>query len=149
MHRAASFLVMWFVLVSCGMARSSATATREHMISNFRLILKSWDKDRDGKLSRTEVQTMVDESFRRIAQSITDGSAHPELEEQRQESLVDYAKQDTNHDGYLNLDELLKEPLATFDCMDENHDRKLTREETFNGMDRCSPVNLDDYAQQP
>jgi Ca2+-binding EF-hand superfamily protein len=119
--------------------------TREHMISNFRLVLKSWDSDGDGKLSRAEVQTMVNESFRRMKQSVKDGQTHPELEAQRQEFLVFYASQDTNGDGYLTLEELLKGPLASFDCMDANHDGKVSQEEVFSGMERCPSVNLDDY----
>ena|SRR5258708_5720780 len=130
---------------SCSAKQSDAN-TRERMISNFRLILKSWDKDGDGKLSRTEVQTMVNESFRRMRQSVSVGQAHPELETQRQETLSLYASQDTNHDGYLTLDELLKGPLANFDCMDSNHDGKLSKDEIFSGMDRCPSLNLDDYA---
>lgn len=138
-------VLMFGVGSSCSAKQPDAN-TREHMISNFRLILKSWDKDGDGKLSRTEVQTMVNESFRRIRQSVTDGQQHPELQSQRQEALALYASQDTNHDGYLTLDELLKGPLADFDCMDSNHDGKLSKQEIFSGMDRCPSVNLDDYA---
>jgi hypothetical protein len=137
---------LWLVLASGCMAKQSDANTRERMISNFRLVLKSWDKDGDGKLSQTEVQTMVNETFRRIAQHVPDGQAHPELETQRQETLAFYASQDTNHDGYLTLDELLKGPLANFDCMDENHDGKLAKNEIFSGMDRCSSLNLNDYA---
>ena len=89
---------------------------------------------------------MVDAAFRRMAQSVPAGEAHPELETQRQEMLGFYASQDTNHDGFLTLDELLKGPLATFECMDANHDGKVTKEEAFGGMNRCPSVNLDKFA---
>jgi len=138
--------IFWFAVASCHHSNSLDANTREHLVSNMRLVLKSWDKDGDGKLSRSEVQTMVDASFRRIALSVPAGEAHPELEKQRQETLGFYASQDTNHDGYLTLDELLAGPLATFDCLDVNHDGKVSKEEAFGGMGRCPSVNLDKFA---
>ena len=138
--------VLWLGLAGCHHSNSWDTNTREHLVSNMKFFMKSWDKDGDGRLSRSEVQTMVDASFRRMAQSIPAGEAHPELETQRHEMLGFYASQDTNHDGYLTMDELLKGPLATFDCMDRNHDGKVTKEEAFDGMNRCPSVNLDKFA---
>jgi Ca2+-binding EF-hand superfamily protein len=119
------------------------------LISNARLLLKSWDKDGDGKLNQSEVQTMVNEAFRRMRENVRGGPTdHPELESQRRGMLAFYASQDTNHDGYLTLDELLKGPLANFDCMDSNHDGKLSNDEIFDGMDRCPSVNLDEYGRK-
>ena len=144
---------MRYILVltaSCLLVASSCTAkqadanTRERMISNFGLILKSWDKDRDGKLRRTEVQTMVDASFREIAPQPQDWQEHAELGPQRQQILDHYASEDTNRDGYLNLDELLKAPLATFDCMDANHDAALSKDEIFGSPSRCRSLNPKD-----
>lgn len=142
----ALFPVLWFGLAGCHHSNSWNSNTREHLVSNMKLVMKSWDKDGDGRLSRSEVQTMVDASFRRMAQSIPAGEAHPELEIQRQEMLRFYASQDTNHDGFLTLDELLKGPLANFDCMDVNHDGKVTKQEALGGFNRCPSVNLDKFA---
>jgi hypothetical protein len=138
--------ILWFAVASCHHSNSWDSNTRERLVSNMRLVLKSWDKDGDGKLSRSEVKTMVDASFRRMAQSIPAGQAHPELEIQRQEMLGFYASQDTNRDGYLTLDELLKGPLAIFACADVNHDDKVTKEEALGGFDRCPSINLDKFA---
>jgi Ca2+-binding EF-hand superfamily protein len=141
--RGISFLLFFVLLAASSHARLREPATREQLISNLRLILKSWDKDRDGKLSQPEVQAMVDELFRMPARYGMDPRAHPELQAQRQELLEFYARQDANHDGYLTLNELLKEPLAEFDCMDANHDGKLSDQEIFGGMERCSSLTLD------
>lgn len=137
------------LLGSSCVAKRTDASTRAHLISGFRLVMKSWDADRDGRLSRAEVQTMVNEAFRRMAQDARDGQAHPELEMQRQQMLGFYASQDANHDGYLSFDELLKRPLASFDCADRDHDGKVTKEEAFSSFDRCPSVNLDDYAPKP
>ena len=114
--------LLCLVLATSCSAKHADANTREHMISNVHLIIKSWDKDGDGRLSRSEVQAMVDEGFRRMAQSIRDGQAHPELETQRQEMLAFLASQDTNHDG------------------------KLSKDEIFSGIKRCPSVNLDAFA---
>jgi Ca2+-binding EF-hand superfamily protein len=131
------------------MAKSPEANTREHMVAGMTAVLKAWDKDGDGRLSRAEVQAMVDEFFRRVAQDSSGGKMTPDLDKQRQEFLAFYASQDTNDDGYLTLDELLKGPLASFDCMDQNHDGKVSKEEVFSGMERCPSVNLNDYAPKP
>ena len=142
------FLGLW--VASCHHSNSADANTRDHLVSGYTNVLKSWDEDGDGKLSRSEVQTMVDASFRMMAQSARGGQApHPQLETQLQEILAFYARQDTNHDGYLTLDELLKGPLANFDCMDENHDGKLSEEEVRSGFDRCPHINLSQYASKP
>jgi Ca2+-binding EF-hand superfamily protein len=131
------------------MAKPPAQNTREHMVAGITLVLKSWDKDGDGKLSRVEVEGMVDAFFQRVAKDASGGKMTADLEKQRQEFLSFYASQDTNHDGYLTLDELLKQPLASFDCMDANHDGRVSKDEVVSGMQRCPSVNLDEYAPKP
>ncbi|MEO5774254.1 MAG: hypothetical protein ABIQ32_09075 [Sphingomicrobium sp.] len=131
------------------MAKSPTDDSREHVVAGMTLILKSWDKDGDSKLSRAEVQGMVEESFRRIAKGAPGGKMTADLDKQQQELLGFYASQDTNHDGYLTLDELLTGPLANFECEDANHDSKVSREELFSGMERCPSVNLEEYAPKP
>ena len=128
------------------MAKSPTEGSREQMISDMTAVLKSWDKDGDGKLSRAEVAAMVNEFFRRLAKDAPGGKLTADLERQRQGFLGFYASQDTDRDGYLTLAELLKGPLASFGCMDENHDGKVAQEEVFSGMQRCPSLNLDDYA---
>jgi len=119
------------------------------MISGASAVFKYWDKDGDGKLSRVELEAMVDYAIRRAAGDFSRGKITPDLEKRRQELLRSYASQDTDHDGYLTLDELLKGPLASFDCMDANHDGTLSTDELPNGMDRCADVNLGDHAPKP
>lgn len=92
---------------------------------------------------------MVNESFRRTAESIPAGQAHPELETQRREMLGFYASQDTNADGYLTLGELLKQPLANFDCADADQDGSLSKAEVRRSFDRCPHVSLSQYAPKP
>jgi Ca2+-binding EF-hand superfamily protein len=82
------------------------TNTREHLISGYRSVLKSWDKNGDGKLNRAEVASMIDGSFRKIKTGVLDDKNHPELELQRREITILFQDQDTNRDGYLALDEL-------------------------------------------
>ena len=141
--------VMSATLGSGCMAKSPTEDTREHMVADMTSVLKAWDKDEDGKLSRAEVAVMLDESFQMLAKDAPDGKLAADLERQRHGFLGFYASQDTNHDSYLTLDELLKGPLASFDCMDENHDGKVPQEEVFSGMERCPSVNLGDYAPKP
>ena len=130
-------------------AKPPSESTREHMVAGMSMVLKSWDKDGDSKLSHAEVQGMVDEGFRRIAIDASGGKMTADLEKQRQEFLGFYASQDTNRDGNLSLQELLKGPLASFDCMDSNHDNKVSQDEVFIGMRQCPSVNLEDYAPRP
>lgn len=126
-------------LTACHSNKSRQMDTREKLISGFRAQLKSWDKDRNGRLSQSEVETMVNESFRRMARSIPAGEAHPELEPQRQQAIDRYMAQDANKDGDLSLDELLREPLANFDCMDADDDGKLSQSELHRSIGRCAP----------
>ncbi|HEX3679486.1 MAG TPA: hypothetical protein VHU90_07180 [Galbitalea sp.] len=110
--------------------------------------MKSWDKDGDGRLSRSEVATMVDAAFV-FSPHLPDGRLRPDAEKQRQEMLGFYASQDTNPDGYLTLNELLKLPLASFDCADENHDGKLSEEEEKSSFYRCPHIDVIQYAPKP
>jgi len=130
--------VICVALGSGCVAKSPTENTREHVVAGMSLVLKTWDKDGDRKLSRAEVQGMVDASLRRVAKDASGGKMPADLEKLRHEFLGSYASQDTNHDGYLALDELLTGPLATFDCMDANHDGKTSQEEVFSGMKRCA-----------
>ena len=127
-------------------AKPPTENTREHMVTGMGLLLKSWDKDGDSKLSNGEVQVMVDASFREMAKDASVGGMTAELEKQRKQMLGFYASQDTNRDGYLSLQELLRAPLANFNCMDSDHDDKVSQEEVFRGMRQCPSVNLEDYA---
>jgi Ca2+-binding EF-hand superfamily protein len=136
-------------LTSCHSNKSRQMDTREKLIAGFTALLKSWDKDRDGRLSRSEVETMVNESFRRMARSIPAGEAHPELEPQRQQAIDHYMAQDTNRDGYLSLNELLREPLANFDCTDADHDGKLSQSEFNSSIARCAPHHVEGQPLQP
>ena len=130
-------------------AKSPPENTREQVIAFYGAVLKAWDRDGDGKLSRAEVTAMVDEFIRRAREHTAEYNITPDLETRRQELLGFYASQDTNHDNYLTLGELLKKPLADFDCADQNHDGRVSREEVFNTMGKCPSTNLDDYAPKP
>ena len=141
MTRRKSFLALLLLVpTACHSNNSRRLDTREKVISGFTGVLKSWDKDGDGRLSRSEVEAMVNESFRRMAQSVPAGEVHPELEAQRQEAIDHYMAQDTNKDGYLSLSELVKEPLANFSCIDADHDGKLSKSEERSAIDRCAPL---------
>jgi Ca2+-binding EF-hand superfamily protein len=131
--------LLMLALTACHSHRSRRLDTREKIISTFSEVLKAWDRNGDGQLSRSEVEAMVNKSFRRMAQSIPAGEVHPELEAQRQQIADHYIAQDTNKDGYLSLSELVKEPLANFDCMDADHDGKLSKSEERSVIDRCAP----------
>lgn len=133
----------------CHHSNSGTLNTRDHVVSEYAKVLKSWDKDGDGELSRSEVQTMIDASFQMLAKSIPAGQRHPELETQRREMLGLYAGQDTNDDGYLTLGELLKQPLANFDCADADQDGSLSKAEVRRSFDRCPHVSLSQYAPKP
>jgi len=144
--RYALALSLWIILVGGCATKAVDANTREHLISGYAAVLKSWDKDGDRKLSYAEVGAMVGQSFERIKRQVSDGKSCPYIQTQRRELMAFYQSQDANHDGYLTLDELLKLPLENFDCMDENHDSKLSHDEIVSGMDRCPSVNLDNYA---
>ena len=133
MRYAVALFGIFVLLGSGGIAKPLSGDTRDNIVTGMTLILKSWDEDRDGKLSMAEVQGMVDAFFARVAKDVSGGKMTPDLERQRQEFLRFYANQDTNHDGYLSLYELLKQPLAAFDCMDANHDGKLSKDALSSG----------------
>ena len=116
---------------SCSTAHAPDGSTPAGLISGYELVLKGSDKNRDAKLSRAEVQEMVDAGLTR------NGSAAPAKAEMRDWLLRDYAAQDVDRDGYLNLDELLEEPLATFTCIDTDSDGLITQSEIQAGMGRC------------
>ena len=126
-------------------ATAPPTVTREYLISAYATVLKYWDKDGDGRLSRTEDAAMVDESFGRLAQEGSDDRTKADLEKHRQEILAFDVSQDINGDAYLTLDELLRTPLAHFECADKDHDGKLSDDE-IKGMSQCPSVSLQNYA---
>ncbi|HET6941643.1 MAG TPA: hypothetical protein VFH89_05740 [Sphingomicrobium sp.] len=132
-----------------GCRAASSDQTRENLIAGYTSVLKAWDKDRDGKLSQTEVSAMLNESFRRTSEYKSQGKLTKDLERDRQMFLSYYASQDANQDGYLSLDEFLKEQLAIFDCLDDDHDERVSREDTFRGKEKCPMPNLNDYAPKP
>jgi Ca2+-binding EF-hand superfamily protein len=129
-------------LAACYDHSSLRLDTREKVISSFSGVLKSWDRDGDGRLSRSEVEAMADEPIRELRHRSTPGETHPELEAQRQQMVAEYMSQDANGDGFLSLDELLRNPLAAFDCMDANHDGKVSKEEERGVLNRCTNANV-------
>jgi len=133
------FALLLLALTACHRNRSIRVDTREKLISVYTATLKHWDKDGDGRLSRTEVEAMVDAGFRRIAQTVPPGEAHPELQTERLQMIDEMMAQDADKDGYLSPTELLKKPLAGFSCADADHDGKLSKSEERTSMERCDP----------
>lgn len=139
MIRHISLGLLLLALTACHTNRSIRLDTREKIISAYTGLLKHWDKDGDGRLSRPEVEAMVNDEFRRLARGLPAGEVHPELQMERQQMFDQIMARDTNKDGYLSLSELVKEPLANFSCMDADHDAKLSKAEVHSAIDRCAP----------
>jgi hypothetical protein len=122
----AHFIGACLLLGGCGSSDLPSGDTRAGVVSQFELVIESHDRDADGKLSSSEIQSMIDLSFK--------SGLEPELREQL---LQDYARQDLDKDGYLNIAELTKEPLATFDCIDANRDEYIGQPEIEASGGRC------------
>lgn len=132
MYRVTVCLLALPLLVgSQGVSRPDST-TRAGLTSIYHLILEAHDSDGDKRLSKGEVEAMIDLSLFGPQQA----SSRPEM---RVWLVQDYANQDSNRDGYLDLTELLKKPLETFACMDANNDGSLSQPEIRAEMARCDP----------
>jgi len=143
MRRSISLLALVSsVLTACHSSASLRLDTREKVISGFDHVLKSWDKDGDNRLSRSEVEAMADEWVLTTRQGIRPGEVHPELETERQRIIAYYMSQDADKDGYLTLAELLKEPIATFHCADADQDGTISKSEERSAIDRCSSSDI-------
>ena len=135
--------------LASGCMAEAQDSSREDLVCGYTTVLKTWDRDRDGRLNQLEVAAMVNEFFQRVAKTSPEGKMTDDLEKQRQMFLSFYASQDTDKDGYLTIEEFLKLPLASFDCLDEDHDGKISRDDAFKGINRCPSARLDDYAPKP
>jgi hypothetical protein len=126
-----SALLLCLLIAGCGTAQPPDGRTRPGLISGFELVLKGNDQNGDGKLSRAEVEGMVDSGL------VPYQKPPRNYAEIRDQLLRAYAAQDLDHDGYLTLAELLKQPLATFSCMDTNGNGSLSQQEIEGGMENC------------
>jgi Ca2+-binding EF-hand superfamily protein len=127
------------LLTDCRGSRSGQVEAHQKIISYWAHFLKAWDKDKDGRLSRSEVGAIANEWDRRTRQGIPAGQPHPESERGRQALISTFMSEDTNGDGYLTLSELVKESLANFDCVDADHDGHLSESERHSVFARCGP----------
>ncbi|MBD3733298.1 MAG: hypothetical protein IE934_11345 [Sphingopyxis sp.] len=119
----AHYIGACLLLGGCGSSDLSNEGTRARVVSEFQLVIKSHDRDADGKLNSSEIQSMIDQS-----------GLQPDL---RERALQEYLRQDLDKDGYLDIAELIKEPLATFDCIDANRDDHIGRPEIEASALRC------------
>ena len=119
------------LLACCASKEPPRGNTRAGLIAGFQLVLETNDTDADGRLSTSELQTMIALALPDDQQSTR------ERLNIRQLLLDDYAIQDTDRDGYLTLAELLKEPLETFTCMDTDNDDFLSQDEFETEMAHC------------
>jgi hypothetical protein len=86
-------------------------------------VIREWDKDRDGSLSRSE-WTAMGESKLAALPAIPD-----EIVRLRREIAADFRAEDGNDDGFLTHDEMLKIRLAAFPCLDGDGDGILSEQE--------------------
>ena len=103
------------------------------MISEFSALLEFWDQDDDQKLSRSEIEAMIDENINSFQGDIPHGLDRDGMQDF-------YVSQDKNGDGKLSLEELVAQPVATFDCMDANEDGQLADQEISEGMSKCASL---------
>ena len=129
-------LLICLALAGCNAPQPPDGSTRAGLISGYNLVLKSHDKDGDQRLSRAEVEGMIELMFSRE-------SKDAQMRDFRQSLIDDYARQDGDGDGYLTLDELLREPLATFSCIDTDRDDKITEAEIEQGANNCPGKGID------
>ncbi|KAI1698687.1 EF hand domain-containing protein [Ditylenchus destructor] len=93
---------------------------------------KQFDSNGDGKISRDEIETIIEQSKKLGLEAASFETAF---------RLV-FNLSDTNKDGSLTLDELRKFPEAFFKAIDENGDGKLTFEEYKAFFEKVFPNGL-------
>lgn len=145
-HRTPLNLLLCLSVASCTAASPNHEMSRKELIAQYAAVTKSWDKDRDGKLSRSDLESLVDHFIGEQASGLLRSPKAAQLQLRRRQLIADFEQGDTDHDGYLTLSELLKGPLAMFDCMDRNHDGLLSDDEVRTGMKGCA--SLQDRARQ-
>ena len=86
-------------------------------------VIKVWDTDRDGSLSRSEWAAMGESKLSALP-AIPD-----EIDRLRREIAADFLAEDGDGNGVLTHDEMLKIRLAAFPCMDSDGDGMLSEQE--------------------
>ncbi len=128
--RSSSLVLLPVLVLLAGAAPVVQDRAREALIQGYEQVLKFWDKDSDGRLSRAEWGAMSDATLKGVDRA-TRAQFRSALEQQ-------FAADDEDRDGFLTREELLRAPLEAFDCMDVDGDGTLTPAEEASGASRCA-----------
>ena len=104
------------------------SGSRDSLAAGYQLVLSTWDKNGDARLSQAEWMRMIEATLEH---------SKGEHDEMIAEGALFFSNADTDHDGQLILAELLAPSLGTFDCMDTNRDGIISADERSSGMARC------------
>lgn len=117
-------------------AVSPASAVREptrvDLVTQYRAVMKAWDQDGDDKLSRSEIDRMIEVGLHSPSPLTAERFA-----EFKETMRAFYRSQDADNDGFVDANELVSGALATFDCMDADKNGRASTQEISTGMTRC------------